>query len=135
MSPVVWHRSGLPLGDAGGAGRGVLLGRHVAEGAVQVLAVVLGPETLEQHAGVGEAPELVLVEALVAQAGAERLAEAVLPGLAGAMWKVSVPLSSSQSTTSEAMNSPPLSDLMTAGAPWAANRSARTAFTVRAVME
>jgi hypothetical protein len=84
---------------------------------MQVLGVVLDPEALEQHAGVGEAPELVLVEALVAQPAVERLAKPFCQGLPGAMWKVSVPVSSSQSTTSEAMNSPPLSERMTAGAP------------------
>ena len=36
--------------------------------------------------------------------------KAVCQGLPGAMWNVSVPVASSQSTTSEAMNSPPLSD-------------------------
>jgi hypothetical protein len=37
--------------------------------------------------------------------------------LTGVMWKVSMLVSASQSTTSEAMNSPLLSDRMTAGEP------------------
>jgi len=38
-------------------------------------------------------------------------------GLPGAMGKLPVPFSSSQSTTSAAMNSPPLSERITDGAP------------------
>ena len=41
--------------------RRVLFGRQVAQRAVQVLRVVLDAEAFEQHASVGEAPELVLV--------------------------------------------------------------------------
>ena len=48
-----------------------------------MLGVVLAPEAFEQHAGALQAPELVFVEALVAQSAVELLAEAVLPGLAG----------------------------------------------------
>ena len=50
--------------------------------------------------GVLGAPELAFVQALVAETTVERLAEAVLRGLPGAMWKVSAMLSSSQSTNS-----------------------------------
>ena len=58
---VWWHRSVSLSGCADGVCRGVLFRRHVVERAVQVLGVVLDAETFEQHAGVGEAPELVLV--------------------------------------------------------------------------
>jgi len=50
---------------------------------VQVLRVVLDAPALEHDAGVLDAPELLAVQALVAQARVEALTEAVLPGLAG----------------------------------------------------
>src|SRR5665647_1219878 len=60
-----------------------LIRRQVAQRAVQVLAVVLDAPRLDQRASVRQAPELLHVEALVAETGIEGLAVAVLPGLAG----------------------------------------------------
>jgi len=50
---------------------------------VQVLGVVLDSEPLQQDAGMRDAPEVLFVEALVAQPPVERLAKSVLPRLAG----------------------------------------------------
>ena len=113
---------------------GVLLRREVAERAVQVLGAVLGPEALEQHAGVRQASELMLVQPLIVPAAVEGLAEAVLPGL-------------SRSTTEAAGAAflEPVDDLpsdelapswlMTARAPCRWNGSASTVVPVRAVIE
>jgi hypothetical protein len=49
---------------------------------LQVFGVVLMPPALEHDAGVLDAPELLAVEALIAEPVVEALAVAVLPGLA-----------------------------------------------------
>lgn len=96
---------------------------------MQVLGVVLHAEAFEQHAGVLEAPELVLVQAFVAQPAVERLGEAVLPRLARRdVERLGAGLPEPVDDLG-AMNSPPLSDLITADAPWTAKSSPRTAFT------
>ena len=76
-------RSGCVLFERRRAACCELIRRQVAQRAVQVLAVVLDPPRLDQRASVRQAPELLHVETLVAQTGVERLAVAVLPGLAG----------------------------------------------------
>ena len=51
----------------------------VAEFAVEPQGVVLDPEVLDDNVGLGQRPHLLLIEALIAEAGVERLHEAILP--------------------------------------------------------
>ena len=56
---------------------------ETAEARVRSAAVVVGPPSIDDPAGLRQAPEQVLVEALVAEASVQALDEAVLLGLAG----------------------------------------------------
>ena len=51
----------------------------VAEFAVEPQGVVLDPEVLDDNVGLGQRPHLLLIEALIAEAGVERFHEAILP--------------------------------------------------------
>ena len=100
-----------------------------------MLGVVLEPPTLEHHAGVSEAPELLTAEALVAQAVVEALGEGVLPGLAG----LDVEGFGAQLRKSlgelEGDELRPLSERITRGRPWRANRRASTPLAAAEVSE
>ena len=59
--------------------RGEALRREIAERAVGPLGVVVLTEVFDHDPGLGEGPELLAVEAFIAEAGVERFDEAVLP--------------------------------------------------------
>ena len=58
---------------------GVVDWAAVAEFAVEPQGVVLDPEVLDDNVGLGQRPHLLLIEALIAEAGVERFHKAILP--------------------------------------------------------
>ena len=74
VRPGAWDCQRFPRDEA--------LLREIAERAVRPLGVVVLAEVFDDDTGLGEGPELLAIEAFVAEASVERLPWAVLPALA-----------------------------------------------------